>query len=391
MRQCCHRRLRAWAMLWCGLGLRAACVTPQQPAAADVLVLAPLPIEMRWAVTGCYARTRGVRCRVVETGVGKVNAAYAATRAILEQRPLCVVQFGTAGWLREPMPPGALAQVARACQWDYGWFDAGTFVPQQINGPRALQRPRDGWRGSPYLQQIALRTAASLTNRTMQFWHAGALRAVAVTCVVADVVTGDTFVSDMSERAAIAARTGAHIMDMETAATAEVCARMGVPFVALRAVTHTPAANPVLDFRQTSNQMLCHLSYWLAMILDTVDTNILAIEASLPRVMHVGSGRQLAHVYDAERDACHNARLLFDKGDFAAAATLLAQHVQREPIAAWRCYRLLALSYDYLARPEQAARVLRAAREHAYAVDTNELARELYLHQTETPAGHVLH
>lgn len=61
--------------------------------------------------------------------------------------------------------------------------------------------------------------------------------------------TADRLIGDPVEKARLAAATGAHAVDMETAAIAEVCAERGLPFLAIRAVSDTrdTALSPELE------------------------------------------------------------------------------------------------------------------------------------------------
>lgn len=376
-RHCCvNAGLRRAGMLaWLGLLL-----IRNADGAGEVLVLAPLPMEARGAVTGCMSQAHIKTWRVVETGVGKVNATFSATEQILRDKPACVIQFGTAGWLAAPAGAGVLTVVSSAAQWDYGWYERGGFTPQPVNGPSDVARAAEGWRGSSYMHQLARLKGFSLTNRSIHFYLGVSNCTWAVTCLVARVVTGDAFVSDLGRRARIARDTGASVMDMETAATAEVCARRGVPFLALRAITDTPAHNPVVDFRQTADQILAHLAHWLGLVLQQLDTNMLTAEASVVQYSPLRAPQPAKGNAGGNDDNYEDARQAFFEGHYAAAAELLGARVTAKTACAYRVYRLLALCYDYMGQPARARCTLLAAQAHAYAVDDDHLARELDAH-----------
>lgn len=121
------------------------------------------------------------------TGVGKVNAAVELAGALAERGAIRrVVVLGTAGVVDDGPDLSLVYQVASAVQHDFA------------------------------LPSEALRLGGPL---------------IAPTAVVA---TGDVFVRDDVQRAAIAA-LGASLVDMETYAYASVCARLRVPLQVFKA------------------------------------------------------------------------------------------------------------------------------------------------------------
>jgi len=119
------------------------------------------------------------------TGVGKINAAFALTRAIMEaiaagHGPDRVVVLGTAGAVSDSARLDTVYQVTAAVQHDF-----------------SLPSPRFELGGE----------------------------AIAEPAVIA---TGDVFVQDDAQRAALEA-AGAMLVDMESYAYAAVCDRLGVP------------------------------------------------------------------------------------------------------------------------------------------------------------------
>lgn len=119
------------------------------------------------------------------TGVGKINATFALTRALLEATAAGrivdeVVVLGTAGAVSDAARLDTVYQVVVAIQHDF-----------------SLPSPRRELKGGT----------------------------VAESAVIA---TGDVFVQDDAQRAAIEA-AGATLVDMETYAYAGVCEQLGVP------------------------------------------------------------------------------------------------------------------------------------------------------------------
>lgn len=81
----------------------------QPIAPADVLVVFALPAE-------AGGRFATVASPVLYTGVGKVNATWALTRALVRRRPRLVLGFGTVGSPR--LPTHALVECTRFVQRD---------------------------------------------------------------------------------------------------------------------------------------------------------------------------------------------------------------------------------------------------------------------------------
>lgn len=118
------------------------------------------------------------------TGVGKVNAAFALTRALLEDGPhpgRRVVVLGTAGALSDEAWLDTVYQVEAVVQHDFS-LPSPTLRPggAQLDVPTAI------------------------------------------------IATGDVFVQNDAQREALAA-LGASLVDMETYAYSAVCERLGVP------------------------------------------------------------------------------------------------------------------------------------------------------------------
>ena len=132
------------------------------------------------------------------------NPALLARRLAAMPRPLAILSFGVAGGLDPALPSGSLVV-------------AGTLIAAE--GPYA---PDPEW---------SARLAAATGARLLP------------------VAGSDLLVTSAAEKAALRARTGAAVVDMESA----VVARLGVPFAVLRAVGDTagealpPAAAHGLD------------------------------------------------------------------------------------------------------------------------------------------------
>lgn len=190
---------------------------PEEAAPLVERLAAPRPLETPFtsgveAVRGTLA---GTDTAVVTTGIGLAAAAAAATWGILATAPSLVVAAGTCGGLAADVEVGTLVVGE---EFSYSIADATAFgyAPGQLPGGPVRFRA-----------EIAAVEAA----------EAAARRADAAAVRRGLMLAGDAFVTaplaaPMRERF-----PGALSADMETTASARTAQALGVPFVALRAVS----------------------------------------------------------------------------------------------------------------------------------------------------------
>lgn len=150
----------------------------------DLLVVVAVPQEA--------AHLRHVD--VVLTGIGKVAAAVAVSRAIAERRPARVLNIGTAGALHDGWE--GVHRIGRVIEHDVDHAALSALVGQDLEGEVVLD---------PSLPTV--------------------------------LATGDAFVADPAVRQALAQR--AHLVDMEGYAVAMSCAAAGVPCDLVKVVSDT--------------------------------------------------------------------------------------------------------------------------------------------------------
>jgi adenosylhomocysteine nucleosidase len=152
-----------------------------------------------------------ILCR---SGVGKVNAAAAATRMIMENRPDCIISTGCAGGLAPDVNVMDIVVGSQTCYHD---VDCGEgFAPGQIMGmPERYDAD------------------ASLYAKAM------GLSAPAGSKIVGGLIcTGDTFCTRKEQTDVIMERfPQAAAVDMESAAIAQVCHLYQVPFISFRIIS----------------------------------------------------------------------------------------------------------------------------------------------------------
>lgn len=130
---------------------------------------------------------------LIYTGIGKVNAAIATTRAILSLKPALVVNYGTAGKINSAVE--GLLEVAKVVQRDM------------------LAMP------------LAARGVTPLSSDPSALFSGGG---------TAVCGTGDSFVTSSDDWLLA---NGIDIVDMELFAIAHACARFNIPWKAFKYIT----------------------------------------------------------------------------------------------------------------------------------------------------------
>lgn len=173
-------------------------------------------------VRATHGSLAGTETVVVTTGIGIAAASSAATWAILEHRPACVVAAGSCGGLAADVEVGTLV-VGDSFTWSLADATAFGYEPGQVPGSPARFGADAAW--------------VDAAERAARAGHGSVRRGL--------MLSGDAFVTapladPMRERF-----SGAVSADMETTASARTARALGVPFVALRAVSDLcgPAAD----------------------------------------------------------------------------------------------------------------------------------------------------
>jgi adenosylhomocysteine nucleosidase len=142
--------------------------------------------------------------RLIVCGIGKVNAAAAAQKAISEFGADIIVNAGLAGGFGAEMNPGEVYEVSAAVEYD---FDLS-----KLNGTAVGVLDEYD---SPYLEA---ETVGLFPSRIL--------------------ATGDHFNDSEADYTLIRDVLGAGLRDMEGAAIAHVCKKNGVKFRSLKCVTN---------------------------------------------------------------------------------------------------------------------------------------------------------
>ena len=166
-------------------------------------------------VSAVRGRLAGVETVVVTTGIGVAAATAAATWGILTLSPGLVVAAGSCGGLAADVEVGTVI-VGESFAWSIADATAFGYAPGQLPGGPERIVAEKAW--TDRAERAARRDPAAAVRRGL-------------------MLSGDAFVTapladPMRERF-----PGALSTDMETTASARTAEALGVPFVALRAVS----------------------------------------------------------------------------------------------------------------------------------------------------------
>ena len=159
-------------------------------------------------------RANARRWAATAVGVGPVDAAIGAARAIARWRPACVIFVGTAGSYARQEGDAAIGSAAVAA-------DLIAVATAALRGEAYLPRP----------QASRLRATGPLSRALLRRLPAGSRRAVAVACP-----TAITRSAVLSRR--IAGATRAQLENLEVFAVARAAAAAGLPFAAVLGVSN---------------------------------------------------------------------------------------------------------------------------------------------------------
>jgi adenosylhomocysteine nucleosidase len=193
-------------------------------------------------------RLDGVEAVLVETGIGKVNAALVAT-VLIERFGVGAFLFtGVAGGLDPALGVGDVVVAERLIQHDYGAIVGGRIEPYR---PGAL--PFGPARAPLYFAPPAAlleQARAALAALALPEMPAAATGAAPRTPRLhfGTVLTGDQFLACEETRARLFVEHEALAVEMEGAAVAQVAEAYGRPWLVVRAISDLAGRESARDF-----------------------------------------------------------------------------------------------------------------------------------------------
>ena len=171
----------------------------------------------------------GLRCVVVQCGVGKVNAAMCVQVLCDCYGVTHIVNTGVAGSLCAELDIGDFVIGKDAIYHDFKCSDLNpAYVVGQVPGLPVRFFPADG-----EMIQAAYEAA--------QLVHSDHVK-------IGTVASGDQFISDKKVKEKIIADTGAYCTEMEGAAIAHAAWRNQIPFVIIRAISDKADDSAQMDY-----------------------------------------------------------------------------------------------------------------------------------------------
>ncbi|MCM1108083.1 MAG: 5'-methylthioadenosine/adenosylhomocysteine nucleosidase [Clostridium sp.] len=176
-------------------------------------------LKARMGMTSDTGRLdNGNELRLLQCGIGKVNAAVNAVQLIRDWQPDCVISTGVAGGIDAVLGVTDVVVGSRLAYHDV-WCGEGN-VYGQVQGLPAV-----------FEANGALVEAAMAVKGESRL-HSGL------------ICTGDCFITDCEELQAVKRKfPEALAVDMESTAIAQACYLFGVPFLSFRVISDTPGCD----------------------------------------------------------------------------------------------------------------------------------------------------
>ena len=173
-----------------------------------------------------------LRIIAVESGIGKVNAAFAAAGLILKKNADIILNAGLSGAVSR-LCRGDIVAGESFIECDFDLTAIGYELGAKPDGDISLHKA----------DEELLKKLLSLGGiKSGRFG------------------TGDIFLSDNEKKKLFKEKFGVCAFDMETAAIACVCDRCGVPFLSVRKISDDADDSSGEDYREMNSRAESHLS-----------------------------------------------------------------------------------------------------------------------------------
>lgn len=187
-------------------------------------------------------------CVLVESGIGKVNAARTTQILIDNMKVDYIFNIGVAGGVSSALQVGDIVIGKNLVQHD---FDLTGFQHEKGYIPKVGKFIDCDF----YLYQLAISTLKELEEKNT--YH----------IVSGTIASGDIFCTDPEMAEKIHTKFGAECVEMEGASIAQVCFLTGIPFLILRSISDTPNHDNVITYSQFLKQSSFHIADMMDKIL----------------------------------------------------------------------------------------------------------------------------
>jgi 5'-methylthioadenosine/S-adenosylhomocysteine nucleosidase len=200
----------------------------------------------------------GRRVVVAVTGVGVTNGAMVAALFINEFKPSELVVSGTGSRFNPRIRTGDTVISLKTIHHAAGSLTADGMVYRKVRGPLAGQMTSWFFRPDPAL--LALARAAVKTYEPEDVVVDGERYTPRVLTGV--VTASDLFGVSDEKIADMQAKLAPDIMEMESAAIAQVCTQLGTPHIVFRAGSNRTQSNPGNDYRRVGQIAAAAAARW---------------------------------------------------------------------------------------------------------------------------------
>jgi adenosylhomocysteine nucleosidase len=223
------------------------CAMPEEIAAllGDMSGISRQELAGREVLTG---QLFGRPVAMIESGIGKVAAAMTATLLLDGLKCRAIVMSGVAGGIDPALAIGDLVVARRLVQHDYGRLQADGVTPFRPGVPPFGPGRKDFGYDMP--DDLVARIHAALDGFQLPSLPVDLVGQDARPPVIkiGTIVSGDQFINDEGARARLQSVFGAHAVEMEGAAVAQVAEAFGVPAIVIRSLSDLAGSDSHLDF-----------------------------------------------------------------------------------------------------------------------------------------------
>lgn len=243
-----------------------------KPAPALTLILSAMPSEIRLIQAhirrpkrgklACFPFVTGVlrgrRVVTAVTGVGVTNAAMVTALFIGKFHPAEVLVSGTGSRFNPRIDTGDTVISTKTIHHAAGSLTADGMVYRQVRGPLPGRMTHWYYRPDPRLLKLAKAAVAGYTAGPVTANGRTYIPRVLPGVVSASDLFGvsDAKIADMKRK------LDPDIMEMESAAIAQVCTQLGVPHLVFRAGSNRTQANPGNDYRRLGQKAAHAAARW---------------------------------------------------------------------------------------------------------------------------------
>jgi len=239
---------------------------------AVTLILSAMPSEIRLIQSqlkktkrgrlACFPYETGVlrgrRVITAVTGVGVTNGAMVTALFVHAFRPAEVLVSGTGSRVNPRIRTGDTVISIRTIHHAAGSLTADGMVYRKVRGPLAGQMTHWAFKPDPRLLQLARRSIAGYVAEAVTV-DGETYRPAVVTGVV---TASDMFGVSEEKIADLKRKLDPDIMEMESAAIAQVCDQLRVPHIIFRAGSNLTQSNPGNAYRKLGQTAAAAAARW---------------------------------------------------------------------------------------------------------------------------------